>query len=81
MKSQVARWAKKLRQKLIKEFGGKCRQCNSTDRLEFAHIKPTVLNGEGRGLSNRMRDVRDNPKSYALMCRDCHLIFDSLNNG
>ncbi len=46
--------------------------------LEFAHIpgKPTALEGQGRGMPQRYRDVLNNPGSYVLLCRGHHTELD-----
>lgn len=76
-------WNRKLRRQLKKQFGGKCswEDCPITSKLEFAHIKPTKLSGRGRGSKERMRDIRDNPTCYRLLCSYHHTIFDSTNVG
>jgi hypothetical protein len=65
-------------QLLREAFGGKCIICERTWSLEFAHIKPTKLNGEGRGLRKRFYDIVNHPDSYCLMCNKDHKYFDSL---
>lgn len=69
---------------LRKAFGGKCSKCGGRwslirkgrkyrhRPLEFAHVKPTKLQGRGRGLKNRFFDILRNPDSYRL----CHALFD-----
>jgi len=73
-------WRKKLRKKLKKEYGNICNypKCDSTDRLEFAHICNTKLCGQGRGSKERIRDVRDNPHAYVLLCHRHHSLYDSM---
>lgn len=58
--------------------GGRCERCHSKRKkvLEFAHIKPTTLNGRGRGQSRRYLDIKRNPTSYRLLCKACHKLFD-----
>ena len=68
------RWIVKLRKKLIKDFGGRCQKCGSVDKLVFHHTEPTKLSGSGRGRKERCYDVVHNPKSYQLLCGDCHAI-------
>lgn len=50
--------------------------CLVRDKLQFAHIKPTGLSGEGRGRSNRYYDIKNNPECYKLMCKWHHHKFD-----
>jgi hypothetical protein len=70
--------------------GGRCQQpgCGAKDSgvaywngprlpLEFAHVKPTGLCGQGRGLKHRFLDVLRNPECYALLCRRCHRRLDA----
>jgi len=74
---------------LREEWGGRCVmavECYGTreqERLEFAHLpgKPTGLAGQGRGRADRYHDVRKNPGSYVLICRDCHVVLDGRGGG
>lgn len=63
------------------KYGGKCvlqyEGCLVTERLEFAHVKDTGLNGEGRGSKRRYYDVLRHPRSYVLACKNCHAIYDA----
>lgn len=79
MVSKSTKWARRLRRKLKKEWGNVCNypSCNETKKLEFAHICPTCLNGMGRGSTHRVKDVRDNPHAYTLLCKQHHLEYDS----
>lgn len=72
------KWIKKERKRLIELHGGKCSVsiCGSTSNLEFAHVQPTGLKGEGRGRKERVYDIRDNPDSYILLCSGCHKALD-----
>jgi len=62
--------------------GGRCVWCGVPDLpgdlLEFAHLpgKPTGLEGRDRGLPNRYYDVKKNPDSYVLLCREHHTALD-----
>lgn len=62
--------------------GGACEglegepRCGSTEELEFAHVKPTKLNGRGRGFNHRVKDVRSHPEAYRLLCKACHWFLD-----
>lgn len=62
--------------RLRRMFGNQCQICGSQQQLEFAHLKPTGVNGRGRGRQTRLYDVKKNPDKYALLCRKCHLKFD-----
>lgn len=61
---------------LIEEYGGQCANCPETLDLEFAHVKPTECQGEGRGKSRRLRDILKYPRRYHLLCMNCHDDFD-----
>lgn len=76
MASKATVWAHKLRQKNIEKFGGKCKLCSQTDpkELEFHHKKETELKGRSRGSVWRAIDVRNHPKSYELLCDQCHIV-------
>ncbi len=65
------------RRELIWQFGGKCSVCGSTEELHFHHIFKTKLHGEGRGMRNRVGDVKRHPISYKLVCKMCHFIIHS----
>ena len=62
---------------LRNQFGGKCKNCGSKKKLEFAHILPTELcgtkHGKGRGSDRRIFDIKNNPSSYVLLCSICHM--------
>lgn len=67
------------------ERGACCEECgvklkrnkrNGLYNLEFAHIKPTGLNGKGRGLRRRYLDIKRNPDAYKLLCFICHRRLD-----
>ena len=58
-------------------FGAKCWFCGSSEKLEFAHIKPTALSGQGRGQPQRFYDIVKNADSYCLSCDSCHYKLDA----
>lgn len=74
---------RKRKDDLIKQFGGKCVNCGTTENLQFAHIKETNLNGMGRGRKERYYDVLKNPNCYILLCggesgrNGCHEAYDN----
>lgn len=70
------RWIKERRERLVREYGGKCEVCKGTSKLEFAHKEPTELSGWGRGRKERVHDVIRNPTKYRLLCKDCHEMYD-----
>ena len=65
---------------LRKFYGNKCINCNSKIKIEFAHILPTKLKGLGRGKPERIKDIKENPKCYILLCNKCHKEFDKIND-
>lgn len=76
----MKRYTKKDMLKLKLSFKNRCFKCGicqeDIDKLQFAHIKPTKLSGEGRGLQKRYFDIKHNPDSYFLTCKDNHDIID-----
>lgn len=64
---------------LRKSFGGKCVVCKTVEKLEFAHVKPTSLSSDGRGLKNRYYDIKNHPDCYILMCFHHHHEFDRIS--
>lgn len=56
-----------------------CEICNSKENIEFAHIKPTSLNGHSRGRKERYYDFINNRDSYKVLCHECHKRFDHEN--
>ena len=76
-----SKWARPKLIELREKYGGCCQHCGSKDDLNFAHIKPTGLSGKGRGMDARCRDIMKNPRSYILLCFNCHKEFDKLNNN
>lgn len=72
MATRQNEWIARRRAQLVEAYGGACNACGAVDELEFAHIKPTALNGLGRGNHARLRDVLRNPVAYLLLCVECH---------
>jgi hypothetical protein len=64
---------------LRQKFGGRCVVCGFIAPLEFAHIKPTKLSGDGRGQRARYYDIVNNPDAYVLMTTNCHKDFDQIS--
>jgi hypothetical protein len=66
--------------KLREARGDRCENCGVKGKtnkegipsLEFAHIKPTGLNGRGRGQTQRVLDIERHPDAYRLLCKECH---------
>jgi len=71
-----ARWRHKKRMNLILDYGDICYLCLQSkgfdSNLEFHHLRPTGLQGMGRGFDNRIRDIANNPDKYITLCRECH---------
>ena len=60
--------------RLKRERGDRCEQCGAEWGLQFAHVRPTKLSGHnGRGFNHRVKDVREHPESYRLLCPTCHV--------
>ena len=76
-----SRQARPILEKMRSDRGNKCLQCSSVNRLEFAHLRPTGLRGRGRGMDARMRDIKNHPNDYILLCRKCHLLLDSIHKN
>lgn len=79
-----SRWRR--RADLVDAWGGYCGAgappgvgCGANGRtpLEFAHLRPTGLDGRSRGWERRHADVKAHPFDYCLLCRDCHREFDA----
>lgn len=84
-KGYMQRYRRMRWDKLRIEFGNRCsiclgHRCNNLN-LQFAHIKPTLLNGMGRGLENRFYDILRNKSCYALMGAMCHRYYDAINGN
>jgi hypothetical protein len=55
----------------------RCFRCRRyEERIEFAHVRPTGLNGRARGWSEALRDILRNPDHYRRLCWDCHRRYD-----
>ena len=52
--------------------GERCERCRANPGDEFHHLKPTGLNGRGRGMTRRAYDIRRHRRSYILLCIACH---------
>lgn len=76
-------YMRRLRHTLIEQFGGKCANtlCQSDHQLEFAHRDHSQgdVHGRGRGSVRRLTDVKKNSHLYVLLCKTCHLIYDTLS--
>ncbi len=79
--ARQAAYVRRLRQRLLCEFGGKCEVCGTDAKLEFAHRSPTPIVGQGRGSSRRYLDVQRNRTHYRLLCKSCHTRYDTHNEG
>ncbi len=50
----------------------KCGICGHRQKIQFHHIKPTKVNGIGRGLNVRALDIMKHPDCYIPLCYFCH---------
>jgi len=74
-----ARYRQRLKNRALHALGGfwpVCRDCGADEGLQFAHVKPTELNGCSRGLTRRCLDVLRHIDCYVLLCDECHKEFD-----
>ena len=71
-----ARWARAARARLLDAFGNFCWVGgeNGGTALEFAHRYPTGLEGRSRGSTARLRDIREHPFAYFLVCKRHHRV-------
>lgn len=76
-RENLKRWRCRYREMLIQLFGGECQECMMKETLEFAHKKPTGLNGQGRGSIRRIYDVMMHPEAYMLLCKEHHKLYDA----
>lgn len=73
----VARWRRRLKQRLIDEHGGRCRLCGY-DRyagaLEFHHLDPReksfALSMDG--IARSLAKAREEARKCILVCANCH---------
>lgn len=74
--SSGASWGRKVIDEERTKRNNQCQDCGTEGTeykpLEFHHIKPTGLNGMGRGMSDRAKDIKEHPESYKLLCIGCH---------
>lgn len=75
------KWIKAAFKDLRQEFGGCCAKCGSKEKLQFAHLQPTDLNGRGRGRKERYYDIVKHRGGYQLLCEECHRKKDSGEGG
>ena len=75
--NHVSKRRKKVKEKLVKDFGGKCIICNYTKyagALEFHHLDPTKKEyGLGsHGLTKGYKILLEEAKKCILLCANCH---------
>jgi len=71
--------ARRLKMRAIKAVAGQypeCHHCGAVRCLQFAHVMPTKLKGQGRGSLHRYCDAIKNWSAYILLCRECHYNYD-----
>lgn len=61
---------------LLELFGKDCAVDGRSKDVQWAHLKPTELNGTGRSVTLRRRDIEKHPDCYIRLCRRCHRRFD-----
>ena len=66
-----------LKEKIIKNLGGKCRCCSSTENLEFNHIDPLIKITEA---SYRHMMQKEEWKKCELLCKKCHRKYTNIEN-
>lgn len=76
MPARSTLYVRRERERLLQEYGACCKSCGGTDQLEFAHEKLTEIWGLGRGSYSRIKDVKDHPDAYTLLCQPCHKVKD-----
>lgn len=59
---------------LVEQRGDLCERCGEAEcrPLEFAHVRHTGLCGRGRGMTERIMDIRKHPECYLLLGKECH---------
>ena len=66
-----------LKDEIIKNLGGKCKLCSTTENLEFNHIDPLIKITEA---SYRHMMVKDEWKKCELLCNKCHRKYTNSEN-
>lgn len=66
-----------LKSQIIKDLGGKCKSCSSTEELEFNHIDPSVKITEA---SYRHMMKKGEWKKCELLCKKCHRKYTNIEN-
>lgn len=75
-------WHRQEMERLRHERGYRCQFCPSVYvKLEWAHLRPTGLRGEGRGSNHRALDIKRHPERYVLLCVPCHRGLDAILAG
>jgi hypothetical protein len=72
------RYIGRLKTRLVVKLCGRCKVCGCELSLEFAHLRPTGLNGRGRGMKARLLNIQKHLEDYVLMCHSCHREYDRL---
>ena len=68
-------WKMNRRRDAVRQLGGKCVDCGSTENLEFDHVDPAtklyeMTNIWSRKLAIRVAEIA----KCVLRCKDCHII-------
>ena len=66
-------WLQKRKELATRKLGGKCKDCGSSERLEFDHIDPgSKLFSIGGGLGNSSKRLSEELEKCQLLCHTCH---------
>jgi 5-methylcytosine-specific restriction endonuclease McrA len=73
----VARARRRMKARLVAEFGGKCARCGYNKyygALEFHHLDPTQKSFQlsVRGLTKSFEVLSEEAKKCLLLCSNCH---------
>ena len=67
-------WAKRVRKELVKQLGGKCKECGTKHDLEFDHLAPRDWVPREKDPSWRMSIIRREIRKglIQLLCSSCN---------
>lgn len=74
MANKTNEWIKKKNNALRE--GLLCVNCETPEKVEFAHVIKTEVRGKGRGRKERYYDIKNHPLAYIPLCVDCHKRYD-----
>lgn len=75
---RCVKWRKRLKSKLVEEFGGKCQicgYCKCQQALQFHHIDPSLkeFSIAQYGNTRAYEKSREEAKKCILVCANCHV--------